>query len=53
MYARELIPFQDRTLYLYVVIKMVNVVGYDAFMEGLLHARPLLMEAFPLSKGEV
>lgn len=24
--------------------------GYDAFREGMLHARPLLMEAFPLSK---
>lgn len=25
--------------------------GYDAFREGLLHARPALMEAFPLKKG--
>ena len=26
--------------------------GYDAFREGLLHARPALMEAFPLAKGK-
>jgi ubiquinone/menaquinone biosynthesis C-methylase UbiE len=25
--------------------------GYDSFREGLLHARPALMEAFPLKKG--
>lgn len=25
--------------------------GYDAFREGLLHARPALMESFPLKKG--
>jgi betaine lipid synthase len=25
--------------------------GYDAFRENMLHARPLLMEAFPLRKG--
>jgi ubiquinone/menaquinone biosynthesis C-methylase UbiE len=25
--------------------------GYDAFREGLLHARPVLMESFPLFKG--
>jgi hypothetical protein len=25
--------------------------GYDNFREGLLHARPVLMESFPLSKG--
>ena len=25
--------------------------GYDAFREGLLHARPNLMESFPLKKG--
>jgi ubiquinone/menaquinone biosynthesis C-methylase UbiE len=24
--------------------------GYDAFREGLLHARPVMMEAFPLKK---
>ena len=26
-------------------------VDYDAFREGLLHARPVLMESFPLKKG--
>ena len=27
------------------------MLGYDAFREGLLHARPVLMESFPLNKG--